>query len=268
MTCLFRTPLGPTGVEHFVVRHPPVSIPPGDTLCEMLRWRAEHQPDRPAYVFLRDGGSSEAVLTYGDLDIRVRAIAGYLQSRMAPGERLLLIYPPGLEFVQAFWGSLYAGLIAVPVPPPDAFRVKSGGSRVQSIMQDAGAVGALTTGTILHTLQSRHQLPSLGQWLSIEDTASAPPSDWRPTLPSATGVAYLQYTSGSTAAPKGVMVRHDNMTAQSRCITEAGGYDAGSVTLSWMPHFHDYGLVKGIIQPAWIGRPAYLMSPLTFLKRP
>lgn len=268
MTCLFRTPLGPTGVEHFVVRHLPVSIPPGDTLCEVLRWRAEHQPDRTAYVFLRDGGSSESVLTYRDLDVRARAIAGYLQSRMAPGGRLLLVYPPGLEFVQSFWGALYAGLIAVPVPPPDAFRVKSGASRVQGIIQDAGAVGALTTTTILKTLQSHHQLPSLGQWLSIEDTASAPPSDWRPTHQSASVVAYLQYTSGSTAAPKGVMVSHENMTAQSCCITEAGGYDAGSVSLSWMPHFHDYGLVKGIIQPAWIGRPAYLMSPLTFLKRP
>ncbi|MBX3346983.1 MAG: AMP-binding protein, partial [Nitrospira sp.] len=93
-------------------------------------------------------------------------------------------------------------------------------------------------------------------------------SDWRPTHLSPAAVAYLQYTSGSTAAPKGVMVSHGNMTAQSRCITEAGSYDAGSVTLSWMPHFHDYGLVKGIIQPASIGRPSYLMSPLTFLKRP
>lgn len=251
-----------------MVRHPPVINPPGDTLCDVLRWRAEHQPDQTAYMFLRDGGSSGVSLTYRDLDTRARAIAGYLQSRMTPGERLLLVYPTGLEFVQSFWGALYAGLIAVPVPPPDAFRVKSGASRVQSIIQDAGAVGAFTTSTILKTLQSQNELPSLGQWLSIEDAASASASDWRPTHLSPAAVAYLQYTSGSTAAPKGVMVSHQNMTAQSHCITEAGGYDAGSVTLSWMPHFHDYGLVKGIIQPAWIGRPAYLMSPLTFLKRP
>lgn len=251
-----------------MVRHPPVINPPGDTLCDVLRWRAEHQPDQTAYMFLRDGGSSEAVLTYRDLDMRARAIAGYLQSRMAPGERLLLVFPPGLEFVQSFWGALYAGVIAVPVPPPDAFRVKSGASRVQGILQDAGAVGAFTTSTISQTLQLQNQLSSLGQWLSIEDTALASASDWRPTHLSPAAVAYLQYTSGSTAAPKGVMVSHGNMTAQSRCITEAGSYDAGSVTLSWMPHFHDYGLVKGIIQPASIGRPSYLMSPLTFLKRP
>ncbi|MBS0172290.1 MAG: amino acid adenylation domain-containing protein [Nitrospira sp.] len=249
-----------------MVKHPPVSVPPGETLCEVLRWRAEHQPDQTAYVFLRDGGSSEAVLTYRDLDAQARAIAGYLQSRLPAGERLLLVYPPGLEFVQSFWGALYAGLIAVPVPPPDAFRVKAGASRVHGIMQDAGAVGALTTNAILQTLQ--RSLLSSGQWMSIEATASADPSSWRPMYPQAATVAYLQYTSGSTAAPKGVMVSHENMTAQSRCITEAGGYDAGSITLSWMPHFHDYGLVKGMIQPVWIGRPSYLMSPLTFLKRP
>ena len=251
-----------------MVKHPSVRVPPGHTLCDVLRWRAEHQPDQTAYVFLRDGGSSEAVLTYRDLDERARATAGYLQAQLPAGERLLLMYPPGLEFVQSFWGALYAGLIAVPVPPPEAFRVKSGTSRVQGIIQDAGAAGALTTTTILNSLQSDNHLPEAGRWMVIEDTASALASDWRPTNPSASAVAYLQYTSGSTAAPKGVMVSHENMTAQSRCITEAGSYDAGSVTLSWMPHFHDYGLVKGIIQPAWIGRPAYLMSPLTFLKRP
>ena len=106
------------------------------------------------------------------------------------------------------------------------------------------------------------------RWISLDEVGFDSSARASLTPPFLATLAYLQYTSGSTSAPKGVMVGHGNMTVQSRCITEAGAYDAHSVTLSWMPHFHDYGLVKGIIQPLWIGRPAYLMSPLTFLKRP
>ena len=105
-----------------MVRHPPVTVPSGETLLDVLKWRAEHEPDQTAYVFLRDGVTPDAVLTYKELDLKARSIAGYLQSRFAPGTCLLLVYPPGLDFVQAFWGALYAGMVAVPVPPPDAFR--------------------------------------------------------------------------------------------------------------------------------------------------
>jgi len=251
-----------------VVRHPPVSIPPGETLLDILRWRAEHQPDQAAYVFLRDGISPDAVLTYKDLDTKARSIAGYLQSRFASGDRLLLVYPPGLEFVQSFWGALYAGLVAVPVPPPDAFRPRIGVARVRRIAEDAGVAGALSTTQILELVRAQELAIPSEQWLVCDAATLDSTAQWTSTQPLVSTLAYLQYTSGSTAAPKGVMVGHGNLTAQSRCITEAGCYDAHSVTLSWMPHFHDYGLVKGIIQPAWIGRPSYLMSPLTFLKRP
>ena len=251
-----------------MVRHPPVTIPAGDTILDVLRWRAERQPEQIAYVYLRDGLSADQVLTYRDLVARARSIAGYLQAKFAPGERLLLVYPPGLEFVQAFWGALYAGLIAVPVPPPDAFRVKAGMARVQCLAQDAGIAGAVTTSQILDTLRSQECAMPLDQWITNDRALSADITCWNEMHPLPSHLAYLQYTSGSTSTPKGGMVSHENMTAQSRCITAAGYYDARSVTLSWMPHFHDYGLVKGIIQPAWIGRPSYLMSPLTFLKRP
>ncbi|HRC25240.1 MAG TPA: AMP-binding protein, partial [Nitrospira sp.] len=251
-----------------MVRHPSLSIPPGETLLDVLRWRAEHQPEQPAYVFLRDGISPDTVLTYRQLDARARSIAGHLQSRYAAGDRLLLVYPPGLEFVQAFWGALYAGLVAVPVPPPDAYRAKVGVARVQRLAEDAGAAGALSTNQILELVRAQGTTIPLEQWVICDASRPDSTAQWRSIHPLPSTLAYLQYTSGSTSAPKGVMVSHGNMTAQSRCITEAGRYDADSVTLSWMPHFHDYGLVKGIVQPAWIGRPAYLMSPLTFLKRP
>ncbi len=251
-----------------MVRHPPVTIPAGDTILDVLRRRAEHQPEQAAYVYLRDGLNADTVLTYRDLVSRAQSIAGYLQTRFSLGERLLLVYPPGLEFVQAFWGALYAGLIAVPVPPPDAFRVKAGVARVQRFAEDAGAAGALSTAHIVEALRSQECAITLDHWITGDHARSDDSSCWTDQRPQASQLAYLQYTSGSTSTPKGVMVSHGNMTAQSRCITEAGHYDSGSVTLSWMPHFHDYGLVKGIIHPAWIGRPSYLMSPLTFLKRP
>ena len=254
-----------------MVRHPPVTIPSGDTLLDVLRWRAEHQPDQTAYVFLRDGVTHDAVLTYEELHAKARSIAAYLQSRFTPGERLLLVYPPGLDFVQAFWGTLYAGLVAVPVPPPDAFRLKHSTARLQRIAEDACPAGALSTSQIRTMLRQQNahatSIP-LERWISLDEVGSDSSSRWTLIPPLPATLAYLQYTSGSTSAPKGVMVSHRNMTAQSRCITHAGRYDAHSVTLSWMPHFHDYGLVKGIIQPAWIGRPSYVMSPLTFLKRP
>ena len=252
-------------------RHPALTIPPADSLLDVLTWRAEHQPDQLAYSFLREGITSDIALTYRELDVKARSIAASLQSRFVPGDCLLLVFPPGLEFVQAFWAALYAGLIAVPVPPPEAFRLKQSTARLQRIAEDARPAGALSTSQTCNLLRQpslHNSALSLERWISLEEIM--PGSATHGGLPSLRPamVAYLQYTSGSTSTPKGVMVSHGNMIAQSRCITEAGAYDPQSVTLSWMPHFHDYGLVKGIIQPLWIGRPAYLMSPLTFLKRP
>ncbi len=254
-----------------MVRHPALTIPPADSLLDVLTWRAEHQPDHLAYSFLRDGITSDTALTYKDLDVRARSIAAFLLTKFAPGDCLLLVYPPGLEFVQAFWAALYAGLVAVPVPPPEAFRLKQSIARLQRIAEDACPAGALSTSQTCDLLRQQgvisHSL-RVEDWTSFDETAPRPIAHQVLPRPRPTVLAYLQYTSGSTSTPKGVMVSHGNMTVQSRCITEAGSYDARSVTLSWMPHFHDYGLVKGIIHPLWIGRPSYLMSPLTFLKRP
>lgn len=251
---------------------PPSGRPPSEqTIPDVLRWRAEHQPDQPAYSFVRDRQIVEETLTYRGVDAKAHAIAEYLRNRFKPGDRVLLLFPPGLDFVQAFWGVLYAGLIAVPAPPPDAFRLKHSAARLLGIAVNAGCAAAICTDQILALVRQQDDLhciiPEDG-WIPFERLSAEKTDEVAVPLPNLSTIAYLQYTSGSTGMPKGVMVSHANMVAQSRCITEAGGYDAQAVTLSWMPHFHDYGLVKGIIQPAWIGRPSYLMSPLTFLKRP
>jgi len=179
-----------------VVRHPSVTIPPGETLLDVLRWRAEHQPDQSAYIFLRDGISPDTVLTYRQLDAKARSIAGHLQSRYAAGDRLLLVYPPGLEFVQAFWGALYAGLVAVPVPPPDAFRARVGVARVQRIAEDAGVAGVLSTNQILALVRAQGPQEPARKLIPVQAQPRPPtptPSTKRPPR-ATTGTARTPYS--------------------------------------------------------------------------
>ena len=241
------------------------------TLIELLHNRAHEQPDLPAYISLKDGLTVDRTLSYAELDQKARAIAVFLRQRFQAGDRLLLMHPPGLEFVEAFWGCLYAGMVAIPVPPPDAFRVKQSGRRLTAIAQDAQAAGVLTvqeTMTLCKESMSEGLLGKPDSWILSDTIGFEGAESWTCPPRHAHDVAYLQYTSGSTSSPKGAMVSHGNLTHHCGCITTAGQYRDDAVTLSWMPHYHDYGLVKGILHPVWIGRPAYLMSAVTFLKRP
>jgi amino acid adenylation domain-containing protein len=229
------------------------------------------QPDQYAYFFLKDGLTPDRGLTYAELDRRARAVAACLLRRFYPGDRLLLLYPPGLDFVIAFWGCLYAGMVAIPVPPPDAFRMKQSAGRLASVGEDAQANGVLTlheTIALCRDARSSGLAQEFREWIATDQLDEAVAESWTPPDHGLADLAYLQYTSGSTALPKGAMVSHDNLVHQCRCITEAGAYHDQAITLSWMPHYHDYGLVKGVLHPVSIGRPAYLMSPVTFLKRP
>ena len=233
--------------------------------------RAREQPHLPAYVFLKDGLKVDRTLSYAELDRRARAIAWFLRQRFQVGDRLLLMHPPGLEFVEAFWGCLYAGMVAIPVPPPDAFRVKQSGRRLTAIAQDAQAAGVLTvqeTMALCKEFVSEGLLGTKDSWVLSDAVGFEGAERWTCPPGHVDDVAYLQYTSGSTSSPKGAMVSHGNLRHHCGCMTTAGQYGDDAVTLSWMPHYHDYGLVKGIIHPVWIGRPAYLMSAVTFLKRP
>ncbi|CCI31028.1 4-hydroxyphenylalkanoate adenylyltransferase [Microcystis aeruginosa NIES-1211] len=241
---------------------------PFSTLVELLRYRASQQPNKIAYTYLPDNHQAPHTLTYEQLDQESRAIASKLQMWQATGERALLIYPPGLDFLSAFWGCLYAGVIAIPAPPPDPLRLKRTLPRLKAIIQDSQATIILTTSHIYSHLKSQLTELSELQWLTSDQIAKAKSNDWQMTSFKGDDLAYLQYTSGSTATPKGVMISHQNVLHHSQYIQQAWGYTSESIAVTWMPYFHDYGLIDGLIQPLYTGVPCYILSPLGFIKRP
>ncbi|EKU96462.1 acyl-CoA synthetase (AMP-forming)/AMP-acid ligase II [Leptolyngbya sp. PCC 7375] len=240
------------------------------TLIDLLRYRADRQPDQLAYQFLEDGKTETARYTYQQLDQHARAIAARLQQ--AKGERALLLYPQGVEVMAAFCGCLYAGVIAIPVPPPDAGRMKRALPRLLEIVKDADASLVLSNQRIIDLLKNNQDVvsPQFEQmtWLNTEQVDLHLAEQWQDPQVDQHGLAYLQYTSGSTSVPKGVMLSHKNLMHHSAYLQRACGYTPDGATVTWMPYFHDYGLVEGLIQPLYTGVPCYVMSPLAFVKRP
>ncbi|MBD2504906.1 fatty acyl-AMP ligase [Anabaena azotica] len=240
--------------------------PERTSLIDIISYRSQSQPDKQAYIFLQNGEEETASFTYEELDKRSRAIAAYLQPWK--GERALLLYPSGLEFITAFFGCLYAGVIAVPVYPPKRNQKLS---RLLSIVNDSQAKLALTTSSILLDISQRWQeeTDSLTQlnWVAT-DKVEADPQDFVPQLITPESLAFLQYTSGSTGTPKGVMVTHHNLVHNSECIKQAFELTSDSVSVSWLPTFHDMGLIDGVIQPLYTGFIGYLMPPVAFLMKP
>ena len=239
------------------------------TLIELLIYRAQNQPAKKAYTFLRDGEVEEASLTYHELDRKARAIAAYLQSSgMAAGDRALLLYPPGLEFISAFLGCLYAGIIAVPAYPP---RKNMSFLRLQAIVTDAQATVALTTVSLLDNLRGRWaEDPELEtiRWFGTDDVDSHLSSNWQDPKLEPRTLAFLQYTSGSTGTPKGVMVTHGNLLANEKSIKLGFGHTEQTIFVGWLPLFHDMGLIGNVLQPLYLGIPSTLMSPVAFLQKP
>ena len=239
------------------------------TLAELLRDRAMALPDRIAYAFLRDGFEPSQTFSFGDLDRRARAIAVALQESavaIRPGDRVLLIYPAGIEFIAGFFGCLYAGAVPIPAPAPDQARFKRAFPRLRGIIDDATARLILTTESILEQSLVLDDEPIA--WLASDRVEPALAARWTAVNAGPDDLAYLQYTSGSTSKPKGVMLSHRNVLENLAFIRKSWGYDETSVSVTWMPYFHDYGLVDGLLQPVFNGNPCYVLSPLTFIKRP
>jgi acyl-CoA synthetase (AMP-forming)/AMP-acid ligase II len=250
-------------------RLPSCGEPPATTMADRLRFWAERRPQETAFVFWSgEDDSEETRLSYSALDRQARSVAVELAARGLSGQRALLLYPAGLEFVAAVFGCLYAGVTAVPVVRPGRNRNLD---RVQRIAADARAAIVLTPGRVLDGEAPRESAPQLPRlpWLATDELDEQAVSHWSPPAVDASLPAVLQYTSGSTGAPRGVMISHANLMHNGALIARAFEPCPGTAMgFIWLPNYHDMGLVGGILQPVFSGFPAVLMPPLAFLQNP
>jgi amino acid adenylation domain-containing protein len=234
------------------------------TLAHIARLHALHTPEQIAFTFLRNGETEDDSVTFTQLDADAQAIAEKLRINNMQGERALLLYPPGIDFVRALLGCFYAGVIAVPAPLPH--RTRSLDQRASGIIADA---------SVRVVLGLAAQLDHLGEWESgltfirTDDARHSPRSgEGKITGIDADDVAFLQYTSGSTGRPKGVVVTHANLVLNLQLMREVWGYSTETVFICWAPQFHDMGLVGNILESIYMGTHCVLMSPAAFLQDP
>ncbi len=271
---------------------PPASLPcpptdqgPGQPVrnfCELSRFRAKIDGDAIAFTFLVDGENEEIHLRFSEIDRQAEALGAKLQSLGEKGDRVLLLFHPGLEYISAFFGVLYAGMIPVPAYPPDLMRADRTLPRLQALANDC------EPAVILGTRPSLALVGGLLEWSRTAALAHGKPAetlfmeDWpewvglpwtEPDLPPES-IAFLQYTSGSTASPRGVMVTHGNLLYQADLFYHSweraysSRPEKGVVGVSWLPFYHDMGLIGGVLAPFYSGRRMVLMSPLAFIQRP
>ncbi|MFL8988772.1 non-ribosomal peptide synthetase [Pseudomonas sp. QLc11A] len=236
------------------------------TMVQALQRRAALTPDRVALRFLAETPDQAVVLSYRELDQRARTIAGALQAQADVGDRAVLLFPSGPDYVAAFFGCLYAGVIAVPAYPPESTR-RHHQERLLSIISDAQPRLLLTSAGLRDALQQIEGAPPL---LCVDTLDGALAECWVAADLQDDHIAFLQYTSGSTALPKGVQVSHGNLVANELLIRHGFGIDLNpdDVIVSWLPLYHDMGLIGGLLQPIFSGVPCVLMSPAYFLGRP
>ncbi len=248
--------------------HPEGCMP--SDLLSALQAHADARPYDTALVFLHDGDEDAESWSWAQLLDEVRAVAARMQAEVAPGARVLLLYPQGLPFVAALLGCMAAGVLAVPLQPPGRHRARLALAKLDAIGADGGLAAVLTVDALASELRAvlaeSATLAGL-PWVCTDDLPRAPEA-WVLTPPAPDAVAYLQYTSGSTSTPKGVMVTHANLATNLHTFDVDFGHDAQSVMVSWLPTFHDLGLVYGVFLPLWKGFPTVLLDPLHFLQRP
>ena len=254
------------------------------TLPALLDYRSQQQAQQLAYRFLLDGEDTTQEVTYRELGRQVRLLAQRLRSQAQVRDRILLLYPSGLDFIVAFLGCLYAGLVPVPAYPP---KQNQNMARLQAIFKAAGAELALTTSALAAMIQRKFsQTPALAN-INVMVTDTAPEtavdddvfsgvfpvfSDITAAAPpyaaTAETLAFLQYTSGSTGSPKGVMISHGNLMNNLKQVKQAFGHSEQSIVVGWLPLFHDMGLIGNALQPLYVGFPCTLMAPVHFLQKP
>jgi len=238
------------------------------TLVELLSQRAQQFREKRAFSFVRAQDGDLVNMTYGQLHDDAMAIAAELQTRIQPGDRAWLLFPPGLESIAAFFGCLYAGVVAVPLAPPRARRFSRS---LRAVLEASDPALVLTSSEHLDQAASLYgELPQIRSlpWLATNTLRAGRRRLWREPRISPDDIAFLQYTSGSTAAPKGVMLSHANLIHNSSLIRAAFGTEEDSTAVFWLPLYHDMGLIGGVIQPIYCGGSCTLLAPAAFLQRP
>lgn len=240
----------------------------GETLVHRLHQHALERPEQTAFTFLRYGETGNDKLSYGELDRRSRAIGAHLLRQGANGKPVLLLFPSGLEYIAAYLGCLYAGALAIPAYVPHSVR---DWPRIRAIATDAQADFALiTTADLTKASRWITQASDLGRltWITTDSLTADEAEPWQDSTIGE--LAFLQYTSGSTTAPKGVMVSHGNLMHNLSMIYAYWqvAETPNPIYVSWLPFFHDMGLIMSILFPLYGGFPGYLMAPTDFLQRP
>jgi amino acid adenylation domain-containing protein len=238
------------------------------SLVDLLEWRAQSQAERVAYTFLGEGETERISLSWAELHRKAQLIGRRLAAMDAAGKTVLLLYPSDLEYVAAFFGCLYAGAIAVPAYPP---RLNRNLHRLQAVVADSQAGLALSVSFIRERIEPLcRQVPVLSslRWLTTDDLEEDDNDEWRRPVLSGDTPAFLQYTSGSTSQPKGVIVSHANLLHNEQLIQEAFSQTESSVIVGWLPLYHDMGLIGNVLQTLYVGARCVLMSPAAFLQSP
>lgn len=236
-----------------------------ESFVDVLRETAQGARSGNGYTFLRDGEHDAQRLSYAQLERRALALAARLVERGAARERVMIILPAGLDYLVAFFGCLSAGAVAVPLAPPEATRPEPALAQARRVAAQSRPRLLLTSVELSDTLAS---IPAPLERLVVDGAAEAAELGFRPPPLGGDALAMLQYTSGSTAEPKGVALSHANLLANARAITKAFGVTPSSRGVCWLPPHHDMGLLGGILQPLVLGAETALMSPQAFLQRP
>jgi acyl-CoA synthetase (AMP-forming)/AMP-acid ligase II len=233
------------------------------SLVELLRFRAEETGSSRAYSFLADVDDSELEVTYAELDARARAVAVALRDALPPDARVLLLYPPGLDFIAAFFGCVYAGITAVPTA--------QSAERLSAIVRDASPTCVLTVSSSLRALARRYgDIPGLNEipWVSSDQIDLGLAEQWSDPKVEPDSIAFLQYTSGSTGSPRGVIMSHGNLLNNQRMILDGFQLPSGWKGVCWLPLFHDMGLIGDVLIAMYTGAHTTFLSPASFLQRP
>ena len=239
-----------------------------ETIYDFLADYAHSKSDDKAFTFIEDNGEKSQI-SFNELHQKAQAIAQYLTTEFKAGSRVVLLFPPGLEYIQAFLGCLYAGVVAVPLYPPQS---KKHAGRVLTVIDDCQACLILTNKMLKGQLAAElSPLPvkgfdELATASSVDAQASTNASEF--SLPTPDQIAFLQYTSGSTGSPKGVVVSHGNIVANLKTLQQATHCSENDVFCNWLPLFHDLGLVNTLLLPIFLGAHSVLMSPVRFIKNP